>query len=46
MQNFNEIYSKWPTNFLVDKLYDLQNETYTTINQYRIVAIQSILKSR
>ncbi len=46
MQNYNEIYLNWETKDLFDQLYFLQEQTYTTINQYKIVAIQSILKSR
>jgi hypothetical protein len=46
MQNYIKIYSNWETKDLFDQLYFLQEQTYTTINQYRIVAIQSILKSR
>jgi len=46
MQNYIKIYSNWETKDLFDQLYFLQEQTYTTINQYRIVAIQSILKLR
>jgi len=46
MQNYIKIYSNWETKDLFDQLYFLEAQTYTTINQYRIVAIQSILKSR
>ena len=44
MQDYIKIYSNWETKDLFDQLYFLQEQTYTTLNQYRIVAIQSILK--
>jgi len=46
LENYTKIYSNWETKDLFDQLYFLQEQTYTTINQYRIVAIQSILKLR
>jgi hypothetical protein len=46
MQNYIKIYSNWETKDLFDQLYFLQKQTYTTINQYKIVAIKSILKLR
>lgn len=46
LQNYIKIYLNWETKDLFDQLYFLQEQTYTTINQYRIVAIQSVIKSR
>ena len=46
MQDYTKNYLNWETKDLFNQLYFLQKQTYTTINQYRIVAIKSILKSR
>ncbi len=46
MQDYTKNYLNWKTEDLFNQLYFLQKQTYTTINQYRIVAIKSILKSR
>ena len=44
MKDYIKIYSNWETKDLFNQLYFLEEQTYTTLNQYRIVAIQSILK--
>ena len=46
MQDYIKIYSNWETKDLFDQLYFLEEQTYTTLNHYRVVAIKSILKSR
>ena len=44
MEDYNLLYSKWNTKDLFDQLYFLQEQTYTTINHYKICEIKSILK--
>ena len=46
MQDYIKIYLNWETKDLFDQLYFLEEQTYTTFNRYRVVAIKSILKSR
>jgi len=46
MQDYIKIYSNWETKDLFDQLYFLEEQTYTTFNHYRVVAIKSILKAR
>ena len=45
MEN-NKLFTNWETLELFDHLYFLENEVYTTRNQYMIHEIKSILKSR
>tara|TARA_R100001369_G_scaffold34801_2_gene59961 strand:- start:53 stop:232 length:180 start_codon:yes stop_codon:yes gene_type:complete len=45
MEN-NKLFTNWETPQLFDHLYFLENEVYTTRNQYMIHEIKSILKSR
>jgi len=42
----NKLFTNWETPQLFDHLYFLENEVYTTRNQYMIHEIKSILKSR
>lgn len=46
LENYIKIYSNWENKDLFDQLYFLQEQTYTTINQYRIEAIKSVIKLR
>lgn len=46
LETYTKLYSNWETKDLFDQLYFLQEQTYTTMNQYRIVAIQSTLNLR
>ena len=45
MEN-NKLFTNWENQELFDHLYFLENEVYTTRNQYMIHEIKSILKSR
>ena len=40
----NKLFTNWETPQLFDHLYFLENEVYTTRNQYMIHEIKSILK--
>ena len=42
----NKLFTNWETPQLFDHRYFLENEVYTTRNQYMIHEIKSILKSR
>mgnify|MGYP003635941981 CR=1 FL=1 len=45
MEN-TKLFTNWTNPQLFDHLYFLENEVYTTRNQYMITQIKSILKSR